>query len=101
MITGFTGLPQSYDDKTFNLNKFLIKHPSSTFFMHVESGSYTRMGIYNGDLLIIDRAKTLSPNSLVVYENEGRFTLGRLFNIRSETVIVGSIVYVIHKVKDG
>ena len=100
MITGFPSPAKGSEEKTLNLDKLLIKHPSSTFFMNVDSTSYTRMGIYNGDLLIIDRAKAVTPNSLVVYEHEGSFTLGRAFNIQGETVIVGSIVYVVHKVRE-
>lgn len=100
MITGFPSPAQGYEEKTINLNNLLVKHPSSTFFMQVDTGNYARMGIYNGDLLIIDRAKAVNPNSLVVYESEGHFVLGRAFNIHSETVITGSIVYVIHKVRE-
>lgn len=100
MITGFPSPAQGYEEKTLNLNALLVQHPSSTFFMRVDSSHYTRMGIYDGDLLIIDRAKAINPNSLIVYESHGEFVLGRAFNIREECVITGSIIYVIHKVRE-
>lgn len=102
MITGFQSPAQGYEDKTINLNSLLIKHPCSTFLMEIKSNKYVRMSIYDGDLLIIDRSKTVHQNSLVVYEQEGVFELGRVFNIKSkaETVITGVVVHVIHTVKE-
>jgi len=100
MITGFPSPAQGYEDKRFDLNSLYIKHPSSTVFMTVDSNRYTNMGIYNGDLLIIDRAKRINHNSLVVYESGGNFVLGRVFNIKSEAQITGAITHVIHTVKE-
>lgn len=101
MITGFPSPAQGYEQKSINLNSILIQHPSATYFMEVASSRYVGMGIYNGDILIVDRAKKVTPNSLVVYESDGEFVLGRVFNIHSEVVITGSIVYVIHKVRES
>jgi len=100
MITGFPSPAQGYESKTIDLNSVLIKHPSATVFMQIESSRYRSMGIYDGDLLIIDRAKKLSQNSLVVYESEGHFVLGRVFNIKGESIITGAITHVIHKVRE-
>lgn len=100
MITGFPSPAQGYEDKGFDLNTLYVKHPASTIFMTVTTDNYIRNGIYNGDLLIIDRAKRLNPNSLVIYEKDGKFVIGRVFNIKSETVITGAITHVIHTVKD-
>ncbi len=61
------------------------------------------MGIYNDDILVIDRAKKINQNSLVVYESEGHFVLGRVCNIRKtleDTIITGAITHVIHTVKN-
>lgn len=99
MITGFPSPAQGYEDGRIDLNSILINRPSATVFMTVASSRYVKMGIYEGDLLIIDRSKQIVPNSLVVYESEGKFVLGRAFNIRGEAIITGSIIYVIHKVR--
>ena len=101
MITGFPSPAQGYESKTIDLNTVLIAHPSATVFMQIESSRYQNMGIYDGDLLIIDRARPIHPNSLVVYESEGHFVLGRVFNIKQETIITGAITHVIHTVKES
>lgn len=100
MITGFPSPAQGYEDKTVDLNSFFIKHPAATVFMQIDSSRYVRMGIYEGDLLIIDRAKTLKKNSLVVYEANGEFNIGRILNINKEAIITGCITHVIHTVKE-
>ena len=66
MITGFPSPAQGYESKGIDLNSVLIKHPSATVFMQIESSSYTHMGIFNGDILIVDRAKKITPSSLVM-----------------------------------
>ena len=96
----FPALVQGYDQNTVDLNAYMIRHPSATIFIKIDNSHYRNMGIYNGDLLVIDRAKKLNPNSLVVYESEGRFVLGRFFNIKGETIITGVVTHVIHTVKD-
>ncbi len=101
MISGFPSPAQGYESKTIDLNSVLIQHPSATVFMQIQSSHYRNMGIYNGDLLIIDRAKPVNPNSLVVYESEGHFVLGRGYNIKQETIITGAITHVIHTVKES
>lgn len=101
MIIGIPGDCQSPQINRFDLNSICIKHPSATVFMTVDSSKYIRMGIYNGDLLIIDRTKRICPNSLVIYESEGDFTIGRVFNIKTEAQITGVITHVIHTVRES
>lgn len=103
MITGFPSPAQGYEQKSIDFNNILIKHPSATVVMRIESSNYIGMGIYNGDILVIDRAKKLNPNSLVVYESEGRFVLGRVYSIKrtlEDTIITGAVTHVIHTVKE-
>ncbi len=104
MITGFPSPAQGYESKVIDLNSVLIKHPSATVFMTIQSSRYRSMGIFYGDILIIDRAKKINSNSLVVYESEGQFVLGRVFQIKKnpeqELYITGAITHVIHTVKE-
>lgn len=103
MITGFPSPAQGYEQKGIDFNNILIKHPSATVVMKIESSNYTGMGIFNGDILIIDRAKRITPNSLVVYESEGHFSLGRVYKIKKsleDTIVTGAVTHVIHTVKE-
>lgn len=104
MVTGFPSPAQGYEQNTIDLNAALIKHPSATVFMRMDNSHYTNMGIFDGDLLIIDRAKKINSNSLVVYESDGHFVLGRVYNIKAngqtDVIITGSVTHVIHTVKE-
>ena len=100
MTTGFPSPAQWYEDKPFELNSLYIKHPSATVFMTVDTDRYKEICIFKGDLLIIDRAKRITENSLVVYESEGEFAIGRVFKINKESIITGAITNVIHTVKE-
>lgn len=99
MITGFPSPAQGYEEKRFDLNSLYIQHPSATVFMTVDTDRYKGMCIFNGDLLIIDRAKEIKPESLVVYESQGEFVIGRVSSIKSEAQVTGAIIHVIHTVK--
>ena len=68
--------------------------------MTVDTDRYSGMCIFNGDLLIIDRAKRITENSLVVYESGGEFVIGRVCSIQGEALVTGAIVHVIHTVKE-
>ena len=101
MITGFPSPAQGYEDDKFDLNSLLIKHPAATVFMTVDTDRYSSICIFKGDLLIIDRAKPVSKNSLVVYESEGQFVIGRVFTVKKGAVITGAVTNVIHTVKES
>ena len=62
---GFPSPADDYLESTLDLNEHLIKRPASTFFVRAEGDSMTGRGIYDGDLLIVDRS-IKSRNGLVV-----------------------------------
>ena len=75
------GVPSPAEDYTelgIDINKYLIKNPISTFFLRVSGNSMNNAGIYNNDLLIIDRSINPNPGHIVVALLDGEFTLKRL-----------------------
>ena len=75
---GFPSPAEDYIELGIDLNKYLIKHPISTFFLRVSGNSMNNAGIYNNDLLIIDRSINPNPGHIVVALLDGEFTLKRL-----------------------
>lgn len=100
MITGFPSPAQGYEDKCIDLNNLLIKHPAATIFMQIDTSNYAKIGIYKGDILIVDRSVNVTKESYVIYESLGEFKLGKVCNLKSELMICGVITYVIHTVKN-
>ncbi len=75
---GFPSPAEEYIELGIDLNKYLIKNPISTFFLRVSGHSMNNAGIYNNDLLLIDRSINPNPGDIVVALLDGDFTLKRL-----------------------
>ena len=75
---GFPSPAEDYVELGIDLNKYLIKNPISTFFLRVNGNSMNNAGVYNNDLLIIDRSINPHPGHIVVALLDGEFTLKRL-----------------------
>ena len=75
---GFPSPAEDYIELGIDLNKYLIKNPISTFFLRVSGNSMNNAGIYNNDLLLIDRSINPNPGHVVVALLDGEFTLKRL-----------------------
>ena len=99
MITGFPSPAQGYEEKGIDLNSLLIPHPSATVLMQIQSRRYASIGLYEGDLAIVDRSLDPQQDSIVVYEWEGEFRMGRLGKISGvgrELFVFGVVSYVLH-----
>lgn len=59
-----------------SLDRLLIRSPCSTYFMRVRGHSWHRLGIFDGDIALVDRARTPEPDSTVVsYTEMGELVL--------------------------
>ena len=71
------GLPSpgtDFIDFNLDLNSYLVKNPTSTFFMQMDSNALSRFGFYNKDILVIDRS-VLNPKKSQVFEIDGQFKI--------------------------
>ncbi len=75
---GFPSPAADFITETIDLNKFLIKNPSSTFVGVAKGVSMLGAGIYDGDLLIIDKGERPMNNRIAVCVLDNDFTLKRL-----------------------
>ena len=71
---GFPSPADDFIDRFLDLNEFLIKTPSATFFAWAEGDSLKDIGITQGDLLIIDRSAERSNGAVVVAAIDGELT---------------------------
>ena len=115
---GFPSPATDYIEDDIDLNSHLITNAPATFIIRVQGKSMTNVGIYDGDLLIVD--KSLSPKNfstvianvneeLVVktlikskesnYLTSGSKNTSDRINLadNQEIIIWGVVTYVIHK----
>ena len=113
---GFPSPATDYIEDDVDLNTHLIKNPPATFIIRVQGKSMANVGIYDGDLLIVDRS--INPkNSSTVIANVNEelvvktFIKGKNNNYLASgpnkielsenpnVIIWGVVPYVIHKLQ--
>ena len=75
---GFPSPAEDFLDLSIDLNKELIKNPSSTFYARVKGQSMQDMGIDSGDLVIIDKSLEPENGKIAVCFIDGEFTMKRI-----------------------
>ena len=75
---GFPSPADDYVERALDLNEELIARPAATFFLRAGGCSMEGAGIYDGDLLIVDRSISPEPNMVIVAVVDGEFTVKRL-----------------------
>lgn len=75
---GFPSPAQDYVENGIDLNRELVKNPSSTFFGRARGSSMEGAGIFDGDLLIIDKSLEPYEGAVAVCFIDGEFTLKRI-----------------------
>jgi DNA polymerase V len=76
---GFPSPADDHLDIALDLNEYLIKHPSATFYIYVKGDSMINDGIYNGDIMIVDRAISPKSKDVVIAVIDGEFTVKRIY----------------------
>ena len=115
----FPSPAQDYEQKFLDLNDRYVTNPTSTFFFQVKGDSMTGAGIYEGAVLIVDRAIQPKSSSIVIADVDGELMVKRFYKNGNvvkllsenpehppitlaegqELVIFGVVTYVIHQPK--
>lgn len=82
---GFPSPADDYLEGELDLNELLIKHPAATFYVRLAGDSMIRAGLFDGDILIVDRAVKACHRHIVVAVVDGEMTVKRLF-LRDGTI---------------
>jgi DNA polymerase V len=75
---GFPSPANDYLDSAIDLNKELIRNPSSTFFARVTGLSMKDDGIDEDDILIVDKSILPRSGMIAVCFIDGEFTLKKI-----------------------
>lgn len=75
---GFPSPAQDFLDVAIDLNRELIRNPSSTFYARVKGTSMQGAGIDHGDLLVIDKSVLPADGKIAVCHVDGEFTVKRI-----------------------
>ena len=75
---GFPSPAANYMEGTLDLNEYLVKHPSATFFVRVTGEAMIEAGIHSGDILIVDRSLEPADNKVVIAVVNGQLMVRRV-----------------------
>ena len=75
---GFTSPAADYLQDTLSLDQLLIRHPAATFFARAQGRSMEGAGIFDGDILIIDRALNPGDGDVILALWSGELIVKRL-----------------------
>ena len=70
---GFPSPADGYIEKKLDLNSYLIKHTEATFFIKAVGYNVNYLGIYDHDLLIVDRSIKPTHGKIVIAAMAGEF----------------------------
>ena len=113
---GFPSPATDYIEDDVDLNTHLIKNAPATFIIRVQGKSMNNVGIYDGDLLIVDRSINPKNSSTVIANVNEELVLKNFIKRKNSNylasglnkielsenpnvIIWGVVTYVIHKLQ--
>lgn len=75
--TGFGAAADDYMERGIDLNEQLIRNKPATFFMKLSGNSMINAGIFNGDIVIVDRSIKPVNGKIVIAIVDGEMLIRR------------------------
>ena len=76
--TGFGAPTDDYMERGIDLNEQLVRNKPATFFMRVCGNSMINAGIFDGDIVIVDRSIKPKSGRVVIAVLDGEMLIRRL-----------------------
>ena len=84
---GFPSPAKDFQEDVIDLTKYLVQHPTATFYFKVTGDSMINACIPNGALLVVDRALHPSSGTIILAVVNGEFTVRRIVQTRKSLVL--------------
>ena len=78
VAAGFPSPADDYIEDRLSLDEHLIQNKHATFFVRARGNSMTGAGIFDGDLLVVDKSLSASSGDIVIAIVDGDLTVKRL-----------------------
>ncbi|MBS1947141.1 MAG: translesion error-prone DNA polymerase V autoproteolytic subunit [Bacteroidetes bacterium] len=75
--TGFTAAADDYMERGIDLNEQLVRNKPATFFMRVKGNAMVGAGIFDGDIVIVDRSIKAVNGKVVIATLNGEMLIRR------------------------
>ena len=99
-ISGFESPAAEYKQLALDLDELLIEHPTATFIGQAQDDSMTGVGIFDGDLLIVDRAAHPTSLDVIVANLNGNFVC-KLYDRKAQVLLSPGLDHKPYALGDG
>ena len=80
VCAGFPSPAEDLGAQRIDLTQVLVTHPQATYFMRASGHSMVEAGIFDNDIIVVDRAIKPRHNHVVVAIVDGDFTVKHLYS---------------------
>ena len=98
-ITGFESPASDYLQLPLSLDALLVDHPSATFIGKADGHSMQGVGIFSGDILIVDRHVSAKDFDVIVANYNGEF-ICKILNITERLLLSANPQYKAISIKE-
>jgi len=81
VCAGFPSPAEDLGAQRIDLTQVLITHPQATFLLRAQGHSMVQAGIFDNDILVVNRAISPRHRHIVVAVVDGEFTVKRLYQL--------------------
>ena len=86
--TGFGAAADDYAEKGIDLNEHLVKNKPATFFFRMKGDAMRDAGIFDNDVLIVDRSLKLTNGKVIVAVLNGELLVRRFHKNFSSAFLI-------------
>ena len=86
--TGFPSPASDHLEKALSLEELIVRRPTSTFYVRVEGHAMNASGIYEDDILVVDRSLSPKNDSILVVTYEDEVIIRRLVTHGNSSFLV-------------
>ncbi len=86
--TGFGAAADDYSERGIDLNEQLIRNKPATFFFRMNGDAMRDTGIFNGDILIVDKSIKAISGKVIVAIVEGDLIVRRLHQTMNTITLI-------------
>ena len=88
VAAGFPSPADDFIETSLNLHTHLVKHPAATFFVRASGDSMIETGIFDGDLLVVDRSLEVINDKVIIAAIDGQLTVKRFLKKRGKIFLI-------------
>ncbi len=85
---GFPSPADDYLDRPLDFNELLVQHPAATFAVRISGESMTGVGLFPGDIAVVDRSVKVTNGCIVLALIDGEFTIKRYCQVDGGIVLL-------------